>query len=518
MNIENQITKIDELVRKGSKASYKLALDKITNLQKKIPPNSFIQNLNGIIVQKLGGIKDSIKYYEKSHKINNKNISPLNNLSFIYELLKEWDLAKKYFDKIFKLEPENLIFLINISNFYFSINQIKKSSLSLKKAIKISPNNIKALFKLARNYANEGAFDESVDLLKKIIEIDKNFFPAYTHLINLQSKIDTQYFDNLMNALNNKNITEYQKADLYYAIAIAHEKMKNDEDFFKYLNRANKLFKKKNEFNSEKNSQFVNSLISCFKDFNFNKNFNFPTEEKKIIFICGLPRSGTTLIEQILSSHSKVSGQGELEYLSLAIKKTLFKDAKFDCEKLSQILLQKNNVLPESYFNRLNHHDINEKIITDKMPINFQFLGLIHIFFPNAKIILTKRNPKDVCTSIFKNNLPAENMNWTFSEKDILDYYNSYKKITNFWKEKLNNKIYEVSYEKLILDNENQVKNILKFCDLDFEKNCLDHSKNSKANISTASMYQARKPIYKSSINISFKYQKYLNSLFTNLE
>ena len=82
----------------------------------------------------------------------------------------------------------------------------------------------------------------------------------------------------------------------------------------------------------------------------------------------------------------------------------------------------------------------------------------------------------------------------------------------------LNNKIYEISYEKLILDNENQVKNILKFCDLDFEKNCLDHSKNSKANISTASMYQARKPIYKSSINISFKYQKYLNSLFTNLE
>ena len=93
MNIENQIKKIDELVRKGNKASYKLALDKITNLQKKIPPNSFIQNLNGIIVQKLGGIKDSIKYYEKSHKINDKNISPLNNLSFIYELLKEWDLA-----------------------------------------------------------------------------------------------------------------------------------------------------------------------------------------------------------------------------------------------------------------------------------------------------------------------------------------------------------------------------------------------------------------------------------------
>jgi tetratricopeptide (TPR) repeat protein len=516
MSIESQVKKIDELISKGNKVSYKLALDKIINLQKKIPPSSFIQNLNGIIVQRLGGIKDSIKCYENSHKIDNKNISPLNNLSYIYELLKEWDLAKKYFDKISMLDPKNLIYLINISNFYFSINQIKKSSFALKQAIKIKPNDIQVLFKLARNFANEGEFYESINLLKKIIKIDNNFFPAHIQLINLEPQIDKKYLKSLTEALNNKNINESQKADLYYAIAIAYEKMSKNEDFFKYLKKANKLYKNKNEFKKEKNLKFINSIIYFFKDFDFNDEFNF-FNEKKIIFICGLPRSGTTLIEQILSSHTKVSGQGELEYLSWDIDKNFLNDGKFDKNKFDQVLLRKNNILSNSYFKRLKFHEIKENIITDKMPMNFRYLGLINIFFPNSKIILTKRNPKDLCTSIFKNNLPSENMNWTFSEKDIVDYYDSYKKITNFWKEKLNDKIYEVNYEELILDNENQVKKILKFCNLDFEKECLDHSKNSKTKISTASMHQARKPIYKSSINTYLKYEKYLNSLFSNL-
>ena len=177
-------------------------------------------------------------------------------------------------------------------------------------------------------------------------------------------------------ALNNKNINESQKADLYYAIAIAYEKMSKNEDFFKYLKKANKLYKNKNEFKKEKNLKFINSIIYFFKDFDFNDEFNF-FNEKKIIFICGLPRSGTTLVEQILSSHTKVSGQGELEYLSWDIDKNFLNDGKFDKEKFDQVLLRKNNILSNSYFKRLKFHEIKENIITDKMPMNFRLLGFI---------------------------------------------------------------------------------------------------------------------------------------------
>jgi Sulfotransferase domain. len=145
-------------------------------------------------------------------------------------------------------------------------------------------------------------------------------------------------------------------------------------------------------------------------------------------------------------------------------------------------------------------------------------MGLINICFPKAKIILTHRNPRDVCFSILRNNFTSSNMNWTFSESDIIKYYGLYKQITEFWKEKIKENIYEINYEKLIFDNENEVKKLLEFCELNFEKECLDHSKNSKSKIASASVLQARQPIYKTSINNSKKYEKYLGKLFLNIE
>ena len=118
MNVENQIKKINDLIQKGNIPSYKLALERIENLQKKIPINSFVQNLTGIINQRLGRISSAISYYQKAHELDNKNISPLNNLAYVYETLKKWKEAKIYFDKISKLDANNLIYLINISNFY----------------------------------------------------------------------------------------------------------------------------------------------------------------------------------------------------------------------------------------------------------------------------------------------------------------------------------------------------------------------------------------------------------------
>ena len=173
--------------------------------------------------------------------------------------------------------------------------------------------------------------------------------------------------------------------------------------------------------------------------------------------------------------------------------------------------------MADIYYRKLKSHNINEPVVADKMPLNFLLIGLISICFPKSKIILTKRNPKDVCFSIYRTSFTSDDMNWSFSEEDILDYYELYTKTINFWSSKLKDKICEINYENLISDNENEVKKMLKFCELDFEKECLDHSKNSKSKIDTASLHQARQPIYKSSINNSEKYEKYLNKLFSKL-
>ena len=169
------------------------------------------------------------------------------------------------------------------------------------------------------------------------------------------------------------------------------------------------------------------------------------------------------------------------------------------------------------YHELLKLHNFKNSIITDKAPQNFRWIGFIKIFFPNSKIILCSRNPKDICLSLYKNSFASTDMNWAYSEEDIAEYYNMYKNLTDFWKEKLGENIYEINYELLVNDKENQIKKLLNFCDLEFDASCLNHHENTNTPIKTVSVTQARSPIYTSSVNKHEYYKKNLNRMFSLL-
>ena len=145
------------------------------------------------------------------------------------------------------------------------------------------------------------------------------------------------------------------------------------------------------------------------------------------------------------------------------------------------------------------------------------FIGFIKVFFPNSKIIHCNRNPKDNCLSIYKNNFASPKMNWAFSQKDISNFYNNYNSLMKFWHSKVQEFIHTVEYEKLVSDKENEINKLLKFCDLEWDDNCLNFHKNSTTPIKTVSITQAREPIYKSSVNSHDDYKKYLKEMFENL-
>jgi hypothetical protein len=138
--------------------------------------------------------------------------------------------------------------------------------------------------------------------------------------------------------------------------------------------------------------------------------------------------------------------------------------------------------------------------------------------FPNAKIIHCCRNKKDVLLSIYKNNFSSSDMDWSYDPRNIVRYYNLYLDLIKFWKYKFEKFIYDLSYEKLVTDSENQIKKLLDYCSLEWDKNCLNHHKYSKTAIQTVSISQARKPIYKSSVNSSEIYSKYLDNYYKLLD
>jgi len=243
------------------------------------------------------------------------------------------------------------------------------------------------------------------------------------------------------------------------------------EKSFNNLNIANSTRRKSLNFNINNETTFFNQLKNIFTKINITKNFTNNIEEKKIIFILGMPRSGTSLTEQIITSHSSVFGAGELPQLSRIVKtKLMIKD---DLSEESILNLVKNddfaNQLRIDYYNYLKRFNASEPFITDKAPLNFRWIGFIKILFPNAKIIHCSRSPKDNCLSIFKNFFEG-GMDFSHNQKELGTYYNLYLDLMNFWNEKFPNSIYDAKYEKIIEDPENEIKNMIKFCNLDWEE------------------------------------------------
>ena len=204
---------------------------------------------------------------------------------------------------------------------------------------------------------------------------------------------------------------------------------------------------------------------------------------KKIIFICGMPRSGTTLVEQIISSHKKVYGAGELPFLTDNIFDNFFYEDIPNKQKIIEHQNSLKNLINDKYFENLSLFNINENILTDKAPLNFKWIGFIKIFFPNSKIIHCKRDPKDNCLSIYKNNFSSQAMNWAFDQKDISNYYNNYNFLMKFWYSKIPEFIHTVEYEKLVSDKKNEIEKLLEFCELEWDDNCFNHHKNTKTPI-----------------------------------
>ncbi len=212
-----------------------------------------------------------------------------------------------------------------------------------------------------------------------------------------------------------------------------------------------------------------------------------------------MPRSGSSLIENIISSHYKVYSGGELPYLQRNVKNFFVEKNILDQNKILDHLDSKKDLLGKKYFDDISKHNFTENILTDKSLANYRWIGLIKLFFNNPKIIICRRNYKTILSSIYKNDFNSSYYNWTNDVKDITNYIKLYNKVIDLWLNKFPKQIFEIDYENLITQRDINIKKLIEYCDLDWDPNCLLFHKN-QAPIKTASAFQARQPIYTSSV------------------
>jgi tetratricopeptide (TPR) repeat protein len=503
--MENEIKKILTLFKSED---FNNAIRKAKILSRKNPKNSFLKNLIGSAFLQINNTSEAIKNFELSINLSPNNIAPRNNLANAYKIKGEYKLAEKCYQKIIGYAPNYVLALTGYGSLKITLNETDGAIKLLKKSISIKSDNYVAHFNLATAYQTVGKYTEALNHAKLSIKNNSSFTPADKLISSLikYSKNDL-HFLNMKKKLNDEKISLLHKVYLHFGIAKAYEDMKDSNKFIEHIKEGNKIRKKLSGYNVTSHINLINKIKSGFKDINYSKIMS-KSNNKNIIFILGMPRSGSTLLEKMLSSHKKILGAGELPFL-----KQLFSEKILDDFFINDTSLNLND-LADDYIRKTEAFKGDQEFIIDKNPLNFIYIGFIKILFPSAKIIHMKRDAKDTCFSCYKQLF--ENINFADNEQDLAKFYKSYDELMIFWKKEIKNFIYTVNYEDLVDEPESNIRKVLDFCGLKFEKECLNFNENNSP-INTMSVMQARKPVYKSSISSYKRYEKDLSLLFNNL-
>ena len=479
--------------------SYNDVINKSIPLIKKYPETYILKNLLALAYNAQNKYEEAIKVLDNAIRNDPNNIFILNNLGLIHSNLENTKVAEEYLDRAIAIKPLFLDASITLANLKSKINKNKEAIDILLKLEDTYKDSYILNFTMGNIYQQIGNFDKATYHLSHCLKLDPQntapdkaislitkYTPENNHLHDMQKKFET------IKSIDHKMI-------LSFALGKAYEDIKEYKKSFQYLNIANKIRDERLNFNINDEKKLFLKIKNFFK----NKNFaRVKPSNKKIIFILGMPRSGTSLIEQILSSHKQVYGAGELNHISNFIEKNSFLNDENLSEKK---LLEFQNY----YMEKL---DTQKNIITDKAPLNFKWIGFLLIAFPNCKIIHSNRDPMDICWSMFKNFFLSKKLSFCYSLENLGKYYLLYEELMTFWKSKFGNKIYDISYENLIENQDTEVKKLLKYCELDWDQNCMTFYKNKKS-VATASLAQVRSPIYNSSVQKWKNYSSELNEL-----
>lgn len=415
-------------------------------------------------------------------------------------------------------EPDNPDFLKLQAAIYLKLREFDQAIEIYEKLLAMQPDQSGVMTNMGHVLRSIGRSSEAVDIYRNAIAVDPGNGEAYWNIANMKTApFNDDELEIMRVRADDPGLTETDRVNFYFAIGKALEDRGEHAESFRYYDRGNTLHHKNTQFNAGEFTEYVNRCIKFFnRDFYVQRD-GWGIPDKDPIFIIGLPRAGSTLVEQILASHTRIEGTMELPEI-VAMASSLDKQSKTTSGKKYPELLAEfdsDNVrkLGTAYIQqtRIYRRQAREHFI-DKMPENFIHAGLILLILPNARIIDVRRHPMSSGFSLYKQHF-ARRRDFSYNLHDIGRYYIEYVRLMTHIERTLPGRIHRVHYETLVQDTEAEIRRLLDYCGLEFQQSCLEFHRNRR-DVNTPSSEQVRSPIYNSAVEKWHSYEDWLAPLY----
>ncbi len=469
------------------------------------PNHPEVLNNLGVVEQKLEDLDSAEEHLKRAISIQENYAQPYANLGLVLTDRSHWVEAETYLQRAIDLEPQNMDHLNNLGTLYHKWGRLDDAVKIFRRALDANADHANTKMNLGLSLYHQGKKEEALEFYEQAaklepqnIEFLRNFSIAFKYAE------DSPQLSHLQNVYRKRELSPSDRTQVCFSLGKAHDDFNDFEGALAYYLEGNHLQRTQVPFPMEEEKEFFLSLQKTFSADFLDSNSHGGASSSRPIFILGMPRSGTTLTEQILACHPDVFGAGEIPDLKvLLFEKGIFTPGLNE-ERVKAMSSEEWGDLGLTYTRGLDRYDTHSPRLINKMPANFMFIGCIALMLPNAVIIHCHRNPIDTCLSCFKHYFQAIH-SYKYNLRDLGLYYRMYSQLMNHWREVLPGRFLDFCYEDTVLNNEEQVRKILEHCSLDFHEDCLNFHQSDRA-VKTASASQVRKPIYQSSISAWKRY------------
>jgi tetratricopeptide (TPR) repeat protein len=433
--------------------------------------------------------------------------------------LGRYDKAEELLSDVDKEYPDTNPLKLARASLYCESERYAEAEAIQRELLETYPGDAGLKSQLAQTLLWTGKLDEAADLFEQAAEQNPL---ALAQMVNAKRiPEDEAALKKMATVADNPLLAAQARITMSFALSVVYDKCKDIDQAWHYLDLANRLTEKGLNYNTDAYSKSINILIETYSADFFAKQQPIRNSDRTPIFVVGMPRSGTTLTEQILSSHPGIFGAGELDLMARLVRmmhKVLKTRIPYP-KCLNRFTPHLREEAARFYLHGLYQYDRDHNFVVDKMPHNFEKLGLIALIFPKAKIIHVQRDPRDTAVSNFQQNFKARHggLGYAFNLEKIALQINDYRRMMAHWRKVLPIPMFEFWYEDLVSDQDEWSKKLLEFVGVEWDISVHDFHKTERA-VRTASVTQVRQPIYKTSKQKWRRYERYLAPLLDNLE